>query len=654
MKKIILFGSGYIGQKYCESIQKEHLIVSFFCDNDTKKQGGMIKGISVYSPDVLKEIEEDYIVIITCEKYKAIEQQLKDMGIQNYTNYMDYYYYVKLLKITDNRLNNQLYRFVDYGTHKICEIGNAVIILDSMDYLHENSIKYLLDVFGRYNDDCVVGSQVINKNGEILSAGQIYWDSGEIENYCSGKKIMDWEASFVRAVDGVLNSGVAVNKNLWEFWKDKIIKEDGMREFCKYLKQHNIPILYQPESVVVTERNINEFNNVSGNDLYDKPINDNKNYFIKSNAAKYRGIMLLVDSSTPVYDNHCGARVIFKYIEIFQKLNMRILFLPADFEYIENYTKELQQKGIEVIYGKEWKENYNDLLEKYLEYLDYAFLSRPEPAKMVIDILRKNSEITISYFGHDLHYLRMQRQYNMTKDEELLSEIREMKSLEYEMIKKAHYSGYPSSDEIKYLQNDGIKNVEVYPLYYFKKNKRMKRYNNKHLLFVGGFLHYPNTDGVLWFVNEVYPIMKKRGFEDNIYLVGSHVTDEISNLASEKIIVVGYVSDEKLKEFYNMCCISIAPLRIGAGVKGKILEAMYEGLPVVTTSIGAEGIQAAKAGIQVADNAVGFADRIMDIYYDCDKINEISIKEQRYIEENYGEDRLKKLFLEQIERKTKR
>lgn len=490
MKKIILFGSGYLGKKYYKYLQRENFEVAFFCDNNTSKQGELYDGVKICSPDRLKEIDDEKIILITCEKYAEIEKQLDDMGIDSHYSYLEYSCFVNCLK-------------------------NKTKIEDT------------------YNESC------------------------ELKKYDS---------------------------------------------------------------------------------------------IFASNTGKYRGTMLMVDGSIPAYDNNCGARVIMQYIEIFLKLNMRIIFIPADFEYSLKYTEKLQQLGVEVIYGREWKENYETLLDRYLKYIDYAFLNRPESAKKFIDIIKKNKNIKISYWGCDLHYLRLQRQYEITKDKALLPKIEQMKSLEYELIEKADFCGYPSSDEIKYLQEDGIENVEIYPLYYFKSREiKQRRSNNKNLLFVGGFDHYPNEDGIVWFINEIKPIIEKRGFKDKVYIVGSNVTEKVKALASENVIVTGYVTDEKLSQLYDTCRISIAPLRIGAGVKGKIIEAMYEGLPVVTTSIGAEGIAAEEAGILVCDDKEDFADKLMKVYNSEEMLNEISIKEQRYIEKYYGEEKLEKLFLGQIE-----
>ena len=72
-------------------------------------------------------------------------------------------------------------------------------------------------------------------------------------------------------------------------------------------------------------------------------------------------------------------------------------------------------------------------------------------------------------------------------------------------------------------------------------------------------------------------------------VVGSKVAKEIASLASQNIIIKGFVSDEELKQLYDACRIVIAPLRYGAGMKGKVVEAIYHRKAVITTTNGAEG-----------------------------------------------------------------
>ena len=118
-----------------------------------------------------------------------------------------------------------------------------------------------------------------------------------------------------------------------------------------------------------------------------------------------------------------------------------------------------------------------------------------------------------------------------------------------------------------------------------------------------------------WFVSEVWPILQSRRFPRRFIIAGSKVLDDIAALASDKIEVRGYVGD--LAPLFASCRLSIAPLRYGAGVKGKIVTSLSYGVPVVATSIAAEGAGLRRdETILIADTPNAMADEIKRLYDD--------------------------------------
>ena len=133
------------------------------------------------------------------------------------------------------------------------------------------------------------------------------------------------------------------------------------------------------------------------------------------------------------------------------------------------------------------------------------------------------------------------------------------------------------------------------------------------ILFVGGFNHPPNVDGICWFVDEVLPRVVQSCPDIKLHVVGSNPTDAVDALQSERVVVYGYLSDEELDALYRRVRQVIVPLRFGAGVKGKVLEAIQKNMPVVTTSVGAEGIPDAASVMNVVDDAQAFAATVIRI-----------------------------------------
>jgi glycosyltransferase involved in cell wall biosynthesis len=190
-------------------------------------------------------------------------------------------------------------------------------------------------------------------------------------------------------------------------------------------------------------------------------------------------------------------------------------------------------------------------------------------------------------------------------------------------------SYYPSQIEIDEIKKiDPSINVKSIPAYIFDgsiKNERNIE-KTKDIMFIGGFTHNPNVDAVLWYAKEIFPLIKEKYSELKTYIIGSNPPEDILKLDSENIIVKGYVTDEQLTEFYKNCRLSIVPLRYGAGIKGKVIEAMYNQVPVVTTSIGAEGLLEAEDCLIIEDSPGKFADAIVNVYNDFNVLSEMSDK----------------------------
>ena len=143
-----------------------------------------------------------------------------------------------------------------------------------------------------------------------------------------------------------------------------------------------------------------------------------------------------------------------------------------------------------------------------------------------------------------------------------------------------------------------------------------KPFADRHdLVFVGGFQHPPNIDAVCWFVREVMPLLRA-GSAPLLHVIGSKVPSEVLDLTADDVIVHGFVPD--IAPFMDESRLSVAPLRYGAGVKGKVNMAMSYGLPVVATSMAVEGMHVRPGiDVMVADTPVDFAAAIERAYADA-------------------------------------
>ncbi|MEN5393319.1 glycosyltransferase family 4 protein [Stenotrophomonas sp. TWI377] len=157
---------------------------------------------------------------------------------------------------------------------------------------------------------------------------------------------------------------------------------------------------------------------------------------------------------------------------------------------------------------------------------------------------------------------------------------------------------------------------------------------------MAGFAHAPNVDAALWFVREVFPLVRSEAPGVRLSLVGSNPRPEVLAMASEDIEVTGYVNDAALEERYRRARVAVAPLRFGGGVKGKVLESLQYGLPCVTTSVGMQGLADASSFMQVADAPEPMAARILALLRDDAHWSQVSSAERAFIRRYYSHDAL--------------
>jgi glycosyltransferase involved in cell wall biosynthesis len=172
------------------------------------------------------------------------------------------------------------------------------------------------------------------------------------------------------------------------------------------------------------------------------------------------------------------------------------------------------------------------------------------------------------------------------------------------------------------------------PLYCFKKNGTAINdfSNRKDILFIGGFGHTPNIDGVIWFCKEIWPLIKEQNNYINFIVAGSNPPDEILALSNESIQVRGFVTDEELEDLYNGIKLIVVPLRYGAGIKGKTVGSMYKGIPIVSTTIGIEGMDGNYSQfLKPFDDAQAFANEVISLYADEERQKKMSAQEVEYI-----------------------
>jgi glycosyltransferase involved in cell wall biosynthesis len=226
------------------------------------------------------------------------------------------------------------------------------------------------------------------------------------------------------------------------------------------------------------------------------------------------------------------------------------------------------------------------------------------------------------FYGHDIHFQRFAKEFAITGDREIEKEMTRSETIERTIWTQCDAIYYPSEDECNFVRAEFPgKNVSVMPAFILESGRfkaareRLKTSGipeTGQLLFIGGFRHRPNVDAMLWFVQEVWPRIAASA-PCKLCIAGSFPPPEIMALANSRITVAGFISDDALTKLYESTQIAIVPLRFGAGVKGKVIEALSFGTPVVATSIGAEGLAQMRDVLDIGDTPGEFASAVLEI-----------------------------------------
>ncbi len=346
--------------------------------------------------------------------------------------------------------------------------------------------------------------------------------------------------------------------------------------------------------------------------------------------------LLFIDDHVPRFDQSAGSRTSYNYLSLLIDMGLDISFIAADFLDDEPYSMPLRSIGVKVLTGRWFRAFWRLWLLFRSRQFDYVFFNRPGPTKLFIGYVTRFSEAKKLYQCHDLHFLRLRRKYLVDEDPRTFAQSYESERLEMDLIRKADvfltFSQHEKDIISKRLPES---RAEVIPLYFYEKfAPAISNFSQRHgLLCVGGFKHNPNIDAVLWFVKEVFPRIRERCPCVILHVVGNHPPEEIAALASEDIRILGFVSDEELSKLYQQVRLAVVPLRFGAGVKGKTMEAISCSLPLVSTAIGIEGVGLEDI-VPATDDPQSFSERVVELYNNEMALRQCSTQLNEYATQN--------------------
>jgi glycosyltransferase involved in cell wall biosynthesis len=365
-------------------------------------------------------------------------------------------------------------------------------------------------------------------------------------------------------------------------------------------------------------------------------------------------IILVVDHAVPRPDQDAGSRSIMDVMTCLLETGWLISFWPQNRLWVEDYTAALEALGI-AVFDSRWPGDINSWLSEHATSLDHVLISRATVAFDLAMAIAAQVPAPLAYYGHDIAFLRLRQQAQVQQSAKVMAEAQRMEALERRLWRFFDSVIYLSEEEasVVRLLEPAADARFIVPFCYDDFPEPRQAPASRTILFVAGFAHTPNADAATFLASEVLPLVHERCPEARLALVGSHPTAAIRAMVGPHVEVTGWISDEELAQRYRESRVAVAPLRFGAGVKGKVVQALQQGLPLVVTPVAAQGIPGLSGIVPVQQEPHEIAESLLTLLQDDVAWMAQSREQVHFAKERYARAAMRMSLLQALDVATK-
>ncbi|MCS3745528.1 MULTISPECIES: glycosyltransferase [unclassified Xanthomonas] len=539
--------------------------------------------------------------------------------------------------------------------------GEYVVLLNNDTIPQPGWLDRLIDTFAAYPDAGLVGAQLVYPDGRLQESGGVVFGDGSAWSYGRFESADDPRYAYVRAMDYCSGAAIALPRAL-------LLTTLGGLDGCDPSSGWNAAdlafavraagrqVLVQPASVVVHDEGTSDGTDTrTGVKAYQ--VRNQAVFAEKWQQAlatqlpvgtvpgpahlhRAQRQVLILDECVPQPDRDSGSLRQFNLIRLLREEGAHVVFVPTRREHAGRHTQALQQLGVEVWYAP-FLDGIGSWLRTHGARFAVVLLVRHHVAHACLPLLKQYAPQARTLFDTvDLHYLRERRGAELAGDANLLRSAERTRVRELEIMAATDVTVLVSAAEQAQLHADApqIRTALLSNLHEVAGSGHSFE-QRRDLVFVGGFRHPPNADAVQWFISAIFPQVRAHLPTVEFHCIGADLPEALKLLAEEcpGVRLHGHVPD--LVPFMDSARIAVAPLRFGAGVKGKINLSMAHGQPVVGTTCAVEGMHLRDGeDVCVADEADAFANAIVRLYQDAAQWQKLADNGLRNVAEHFSLD----------------
>ncbi len=547
--------------------------------------------------------------------------------------------------------------------------GKILVFLNNDTIAQAGWLQKLLETFDKFPGVGIAGSKLLYDDGILQEAGGLLWQDGSAWNFGNRGDTKAPEFNYVREVDYVTGASLAVRTDLFRafggFDEHYVPAYCEDSDLCLKASSAGWKVLYQPFSELIhlegkshgsdVTKGIKAYQVTNSQKLFERwkdyiAINGpNADHPWMSKDRRWIGRALVIDATTPTPDQDAGSIATFEQMLILRDLGYKISFIPEDnFADVGTPTRRLQAEGIECVYGP-YIQSVDEWLEKFGSTLDVIHVYRYNVLSKYLQIFQRRApRARIIYANADMHHLRMQRQAQLANDAKLGAEAEKVRLIELDLHRKSDYSIVTSTYEVDLIGREAPESaVQLLRWITEIAEPKPERQGRDAIAFLGGYQHTPNVDAIDYFMEEVFPAIVKTTPDVKFLICGSAMPDRFKDYAGPNVEVIGFVPD--LAALFRRCLATVAPLRYGAGFKGKVATSLSYGVPCIGSGIALEGMGFDDGeGIVAAEKPEDYAKAIGQLYADKKRWKELSSNGLKAIERLYSRNAAVELWSEML------